>query len=103
MVTGRDTPERRAQQAKLRHDFEFVSLGWGPGPTQGPNGGWAIGRSNYFRCIKCDYLLSDEFADYDVCFCGAMATDVDAGRFWSDFGDEKIEVLHGVPKVPPAP
>lgn len=69
--------------------YEF--LGWGPRATSSGSG-WHLAEDYFGRCGRCGGLLRLWSDQSEQCPCGALCKDVDAGRFGSTDGDDRIAV-----------
>ena len=88
--------EKQREQEQLHANNEFVYLGNGPEAT-GPRLGWEMSPCLYLKCVLCGYLMVLVPTTYDVCFCGALHKDKDAGRVGSKLCDDAIEVYRKKP------
>lgn len=58
----------------------------------GPEDGWKMSKDIYVRCPVCGHYMSMDPDTSEVCPCGNMKKDADAGRFRADTGDASIGV-----------
>ena len=86
------------EQDELHKKYDFIYLGNGPAAT-GSSSGWTMSSSLYFKCIECGYMMCGDAQQSESCFCWKLHIDVDAGRFGSQLGDDKIEVYRAEPRT----
>lgn len=94
MTDRRKFPKSPTRIREL-YDLELI----GRGPLATCSGGiWRMGQGNFFRCVECDYFMSDRTNESERCFCGKLDIDVSARRFGSALGDDQIEVWRATPR-----
>lgn len=55
--------------------------------------GYPAGEALFYECGVCGDVLNSEPPDSEVCTCGNLYIDVDAGRMGSRRGDEALTLL----------
>jgi hypothetical protein len=58
-----------------------------------PTSGYPVGESLFYECGLCRDVLPSAPPDSEVCTCGNLYIDVDAGRIGARRGDETLSLL----------